>query len=74
MKTPVAVTPARDAVEMEATRRDPRRFDHLKLFGRDSAWGFTKWDRVDALGFIFCCVLSGAFIGLFCLLLSWTAG
>jgi hypothetical protein len=74
MKTPVGASPALDAEALEATRRDPRRFDHLKLFGRNSAWAFARWDRVDTLGFVICCALSGGFIGLFCLLLHWTAG
>jgi Na+/proline symporter len=64
MKTPVAPTPEMDDAAMEATRRDPRRFDHLKLFPR-STWEFTRWNRVDAIGFVACCATSLAIIALF---------
>jgi hypothetical protein len=53
---------------MAETRRNPRRFDHNKLFPR-SSWEFTKWDRVDTIGFVACCAVSGAIFGLFALLL-----
>jgi Na+/proline symporter len=68
MKTPVDPDPARDAAAMAETRRDPHRFDDRKLFPR-SAWEFTKWDRVDTIGFFACCAVSGAIFGLFALLL-----
>ena len=64
MKTPVAATPELDAAEMAATARDPQRFDHTKLFPR-SSWEFTTWNRVDALGFLACCAVSGSILGLF---------
>ena len=54
---------------MEATRRNPRRFDDRKLFP-GSAWEFTKWDRVDTVGFLVCCGLSAGIFGLFYLLLQ----
>jgi SSS family solute:Na+ symporter len=72
MKTPVGATPELEAAAMEETRRNPGRFDHTKLF-RHSTWEFCKWDRVDAIGFIICCAVSGAIIGLFVLLLKWAA-
>lgn len=72
MKTPVAPTPEEDEAEMERTRRDPHRFDHLKLFPR-SSWEFTKWNRVDTIGFLLCCLISGAIIALFWGLLRWAA-
>ena len=72
MKTTVGPTPELDAAAMEETLRDPRRFDHLKLFPR-SSWEFTKWNRVDTIGFVVCCLLSGAIIGLFWLLLRLAA-
>ena len=68
MKTPVDPIPERDAAEMAATRSDPHRFDHRKLFPR-SNWEFTKWDRVDTIGFVICCAISGAIFGLFYLVL-----
>lgn len=73
MKTPVGATPELEAAAMAATRREPGRFDHTKLFPR-SAWEFAKWDREDAVGFIVCCAISGGIIGLFVLLLRWASG
>ena len=58
MKTPVAATLDEDAKEVEASYANPTRFDDRKLFPR-SNWEFTKWDRMDALGFIGCCGLVG---------------
>ncbi|MDI1248568.1 MAG: hypothetical protein PSV13_06760 [Lacunisphaera sp.] len=58
MKTPVAATLDEDAKEVEASYANPTRFDHTKLFPK-SNWEFTKWDRMDALGFIGCCGLVG---------------
>jgi solute:Na+ symporter, SSS family len=64
MKTPVNPVPEVDAAEMEATRRNPHRFDQRKLFPR-SSWEFTKWDRVDTIGFLACCAVSAVILGLF---------
>ncbi len=72
MKTPVGATPEAEARAMEETRLDPGRFDHRKLFP-GTAWEFTKWDRTDTVGFLACCALSGAILGLFALLLQWAA-
>lgn len=73
MKTPVNPVPALDAAAMAETRRDPRRFDHLKLFPR-SSWEFTRWNREDAIGFAVCCVASAVILGAFALLLRAAAG
>jgi solute:Na+ symporter, SSS family len=62
MKTPVGATPELELATMEETRRHPHRFDTRKLFGAGSSWEFTKWDRVDTLGFLGCCATSGAII------------
>lgn len=72
MKTPVGDTPELEAAAMEETRRNPGRFDDTKLF-RNSTWEFCKWDRVDTVGFLICCAVSGAIIGIFVLLLKWAA-
>jgi solute:Na+ symporter, SSS family len=72
MKTPVGADPESEAEALAATLREPSRFDHLKLFPT-SAWEFTKWDRVDTIGFVSCCGVSGAIIGLFWGLLRWVA-
>lgn len=74
MKTPVGETPEIDAKEMEATRRDPHRFDEVKLLGRNSSWEFGKWNREDGVGFIACCAVSAAIIFVFAGLLKLTSG
>jgi Na+/proline symporter len=73
MKTPVGETPELEAAGMEATRVNPHRFDDTKLFGPKSWWEFCKWDRVDTIGFIACCALSAAIVGVFLALLNWAA-
>lgn len=73
MKTPVGDTPELEAAAMEETRLNPTRFDNTKLFGRNSWWEFCRWDRVDAIGFIACCSLSAAIVGIFLALLNWAA-
>lgn len=70
MKTPVGATPAEEEEAVAATRRQPDRFDHTKLFP-GSSWEFTRWNRVDTLGFLACCAVSGGIIGLFVMLLRW---
>ena len=68
MKTPVGMTPELEEAAMAETLRDPHRLDHRKLFPR-TAWEFTKWDRVDTIGFLVCCAVSGAILAAFALLL-----
>ncbi|MBP7141427.1 MAG: hypothetical protein KBA71_05925 [Opitutaceae bacterium] len=69
MKTPVEATPEADAAAMAATAEDPHRFDRSKLFGEKSAWEFTRWNKVDAVGFVACLGVSGGILFLFWLLL-----
>lgn len=64
MKTPVAETLEEDAKAVEASYASPTRYDHLKLFP-GSNWEFTKWDKVDAIGFICCCALVGLVLVVF---------
>jgi Na+/proline symporter len=64
MKTPVAPTLEEDALAVEASYANPTRYDHLKFFPH-SNWELTKWDRLDALGFIGCCVLVGVVLVVF---------
>lgn len=73
MKTPVSATPILEAAALAETRKNPSRFDHTKLFP-SSSWEFTRWNRVDAVGFLACCAFSGAVIFLFWSLLRWAAG
>ncbi|HEU5080838.1 MAG TPA: hypothetical protein VFT72_16620 [Opitutaceae bacterium] len=70
MKTPVAATPELDEVELLATERNPARFDDTKLFP-GSSWEFTKWNRVDGLGFLACCAVSGALVAFFWGAVQW---
>jgi SSS family solute:Na+ symporter len=74
MKTPVGATPELEQAAIAETRRNPRRFADTKLFGPNSSWEFSKWDREDVLGFIGCCATSAAIIGLFVLALNLAAG
>jgi SSS family solute:Na+ symporter len=73
MKTPVGATPELEAATMEETRRNPRRFDHTKLFP-SSNWEWTKWDKTDTVGFLICLGVSGGIIAMFWFLLRLTAG
>jgi Na+/proline symporter len=73
MKTPVGDTPELEAAAMEETRRHPTRFDHTKLLPA-SNWEFCKWDRTDTIGFLACCAVSAAIVGLFVYLLNLAAG
>ncbi len=68
MKTPVGATPELDVVAMNETRANPNRFNNLKLFPR-SSWEFTKWDKVDAVGFVICVGVSFAILSVFWTLL-----
>lgn len=72
MKTPVAATPELDLLELEMTRRNPERHDHLKLWP-NSNWEFTRWNRVDTIGFAISCTVTIAIIALFIGVL-WLAG
>ena len=73
MKTPVGATPELEAAAMAETARDPLRFESTKLFP-SSSLELTKWNREDAVGFGVCCVISGAILGLFMLVLRAAAG
>lgn len=64
MKTPVGDTPESEAAAIAATRADPARFDHTKLFP-NSSWEFTRWDKVDTVGFIVCVGIAFTILGLF---------
>ncbi len=74
MKTPVGATPELEEAAVTATLRDPHRFDDLKLLGRNSSWEFTRWDRLDALGFVACLGVSGGILAGFWLLLRLAGG
>jgi Na+/proline symporter len=72
MKTPVGATPELERAGLAETERRPDRFDHTKLWPR-SNWEFCRWDRVDTLGFLGCCALSGTIVLLLVALLRWAA-
>jgi len=73
MKTPVGATPELELETMAETHRNPRRFDHTKLFGENSSWEFTRWDRVDTIGFIACLAVSGGILAGFWIVLRAAA-
>jgi solute:Na+ symporter, SSS family len=74
MKTPVRPDPAEDAAEMEATRHNPHRFAHTKLFGPNSTWEFGKWNKVDTIGFIACLAVSFGILASFWFVLKLASG
>jgi SSS family solute:Na+ symporter len=51
MKTPVRPDPAADEAEMEASYKNPSRFDDRRLFGR-AGLEFQKPRLIDVLGFV----------------------
>jgi len=56
MRTPVlGISNVEDDHEMELTRSDPNRFNHLKMFPR-SNWEFRVWNREDWVGVIGSCL------------------
>ena len=73
MKTPVGATPELEIAAMEETRRNPHRFDNEKMLGPDSNWEFTRWNRIDAVGFIACLAVSFGILAMFWGLLRWAA-
>jgi len=70
MKTPVGATPEQEVAALAATQREPGRFDRTKLLP-SSSWEFTRWNRVDAVGFFVCCLISATIIALFFALLKF---
>lgn len=61
LKTPVAATLEQDALDVEVGYANPTHLDHTKLFPK-SNWELTKWDRMDALGFLGCCSFVGVIL------------
>jgi SSS family solute:Na+ symporter len=56
LRTPVlGVSVAEDEREMELTRADPNRFNHLKMFPH-SNWEFRRWNREDWNGVLGSCL------------------
>ncbi len=49
LRTPVSADHDIDDIEVEKTRQDPKRFDHLKMF-KNSNWEFRKWTQRDWKG------------------------
>ncbi len=63
MLTPVKPDRDEDAHEMELTRADPGRFNHLKLFP-GSNWEFRRWDNKDIRGILWICLAIAGVFGL----------
>jgi solute:Na+ symporter, SSS family len=72
MKTPVGATPEQEAAAMRETLANPHRFDQTKLFP-GSSWEFTKWNRVDAVGFLICVCVAFGILSLFWVILRLAA-
>ena len=72
LKTPVSATLEEDAVAVQQSYANPARYDDRKLFPK-SNWEFTKWDRVDTLGFLGCCALVGGILLFFKAVLAFGA-
>ena len=51
MKTVVSSDVIKDRQELELSYKNPRRFDHKKLFP-NSNWELDKWDKEDTIGFL----------------------
>lgn len=64
LKTPVGATPELEHAAVCESYEKPDRFDHTKIFPK-SNWEFTKWDRVDTLGFLGCCGIVGLILLIF---------
>lgn len=70
LRTPVrGTTDGGDEHEMELTRADPNRFDHLKIFPR-SNWEFRRWNREDWVGVVGSCVAVVSVIALLMLVVN----
>lgn len=72
MKTPVGATLQLEEAAMAETYENPHRFDHTKLFP-NSSWEFTKWDKVDAVGFAICVGIAFTILGFFWMILRFAA-
>lgn len=69
MLTPVVGTHEDDDREMELTRANPTRFNHLKIFS-GSNWEFRKWNREDWLGVIISSIAVMSVVALLLLIVS----
>ena len=58
-----------DDREMDLTRANPTRFNHLKIFP-DSNWEFRRWDREDWLGVIVSCIAVVSVVALLVFVIS----
>ncbi len=69
LKTPVAPTPEEDEKELARTFADPGRFNKEKLFP-NSQWEFSRWNRMDVIGFSGCWLIVFAILGVLWLTLN----
>jgi SSS family solute:Na+ symporter len=69
MLTPAVGSPADDAREMEVTRANPHRFDHLKIWPA-SNWEFRRWDREDWVGVLGSCAAAASVVALLVVLVN----
>jgi hypothetical protein len=69
MLTPVVGAGANDAREIELTRANPHRFDHLKIWPA-SSWEFRRWDREDWVGVLGSCAAAASVVALLVVLVN----
>ena len=70
LRTPVRGTSdGGDEHEMDLTRADPNRFDHLKIFPR-SNWEFRRWNREDWAGVVGSCLAVVSVVALLMLVVN----
>lgn len=74
MKTPVGATLQLEEAAMAETSQNPARFDETKLLGAKSQWEFTKWNKLDTVGFVACLGISFGILGVFWMLLRAASG
>jgi len=51
MKTPIGHTKEIDDENLKIAYSDVTHYDNTKLFGANSNWEFTKWSKIDIVGF-----------------------
>ena len=63
LRTPIGLTPEKDAQEVALSLANPGRFDHLKLFP-NSNWELYIWNKTDLTAFLACWLAVGAILAL----------
>jgi SSS family solute:Na+ symporter len=69
LRTPAISDHAQDAIEVQKTKENPKRFDHLKMF-ENSNWEFRKWTKRDWKGHGYIAMAIGGVIFIMYLLVT----